>query len=282
MVEGTLVRVAYNHEAKADMILEKWAAALNETLSKVDQTQVTGIGFAIPGPFDYRNGISKMEHKFRHLYDLHIPSELNKLLVTTHDLPMRFLNDATAFAVGEAWLGQGRGHQKVVVGTLGTGFGSAFLDGSVPIVTRADVPKEGCLWYLPYRDGIADDFFSTRWFTKTWQTQTGMAVDGVKDLVELAKTDPKARELFDTFGHNLSDFLAPWLSRFGADILILGGNIAHAFDLFGPALQGDLSRQGVTTQVAISQLEEHAALIGSARLMDEAFWVKVSAELPAI
>ena len=46
--------------------------------------------------------------------------------------------------------------------TLGTGFGSAFISDRIPIVDGPLVPKIGCVYHLPYRDGIADDYFSTR------------------------------------------------------------------------------------------------------------------------
>lgn len=279
LLPETLSRVAYSHEDAAEVILKSWATALNITISKVNAAQLAGIGFAIPGPFDYRNGISKMKHKFPNLYDVHIPSALWPQL--PESFPMRFLNDATSFAVGEAWLGEGRGFQKVVVVTLGTGFGSAFLDGGVPVVTRADVPKEGCLWHLPFKDSIADDYFSTKWFLKEFEKQTGEKVEGVKTLMEKAeKGDEVAKNLFIQFGHNLAECLAAWLKKFGAEVLIIGGNIAHALPLFEEIFKNTLKKAGVSLKIAPSKLYENAALLGSARLLDDDFWEKVSAELP--
>ncbi|MFN0215070.1 MAG: ROK family protein, partial [Saprospiraceae bacterium] len=176
LILDSLARATYDHEASAELIFQSWAKALNQTISKIEDSDLAGIGFAIPGPFDYRNGISKMEHKFKNLYNIHIPSALNPLLTSPRDLPMRFLNDASSFAVGEAWMGEGRGFEKVVVITLGTGFGSAFTDKGVPIVSGESVPKEGCLWHLPFKDSIADDYFSTRWFIGEYQKQTGIVL----------------------------------------------------------------------------------------------------------
>lgn len=281
-MEETHSRAIYNHEAPADEILQAWAKALNNTLEKMDESQLTGIGFAIPGPFDYRNGISKMEHKFKNLYGLHIPTALNPLLRTQKDLPMRFLNDATAFAVGEAWLGEGQGFKKVVVITLGTGFGSAFIEAGAPVVAGTTVPKEGCLWHLPFKDGIADDYFSTRWFIGEYKQQAGMSIVGVKDLMDRTNTDPIAKGLFAQFGQNLAECLANPLRTFGAEILIIGGNIAHALPLFGQTFRDGLGKSGVSVKVVLSRHMEHAALIGSARLMDDAFWIKVSEQLPNI
>lgn len=282
LLPGSLSRMSYNHEAAADQILLAWATALNSTLAKVAPAPVKGIGFAIPGPFDYRNGVSKMQHKFKHLYDLRIPEALNGLLSPGHDLPMRFLNDASAFGVGEAWLGEGKGYDKVVVITLGTGFGSAFLDRGVPVVLGETVPPEGCLWHLPFRDGIADQYFSTGWFVRENERLGLPPVQGVKELIEKAGDEPVVQDMFVRFGQNLAACLSHWLRRFDAQALVIGGNIAHALPLFGESFKADLAVQGLRLHVAPSALLEEAALLGSARLIDDAFWERVSLHLPAI
>ncbi len=280
LLEETFSRITYQHDAPVEVIFQRWADALNNTISKVNASQLAGIGFAIPGPFDYRSGTSKMQHKFKNLFGLHIPTALNPLLSTLKDLPMRFLNDATAFAVGEAWLGEGRGYERVVVVTLGTGFGSAFIENGVPVVTGEAVPKEGCLWHLPFQDGIADDYFSTRWFVSEYQKRTGVGVSGVKALMSRASTDTSAEGLFLEFGQNLAACLAAPLRNFGAEVLVVGGNIAHTLPLFEPSFREGLVRAGVPVKIRLSHLMENAALLGSARLLDDSFWDKVSERLP--
>lgn len=282
LLEETRARATYSHEASAETILQSWAQALNQTLSQVDTTQLAGIGFAIPGPFDYQNGVSRMEHKFKSLFGLHIPTALNPLLQVPKDLTMRFLNDASSFAVGEAWVGEGQGFQKVVAITLGTGFGSAFTDQGVPVVSGASVPKEGCLWHLPFKDGIADDYISTRWFIQEYQKLTGETVAGVKELIERTGSDAIARDLFVQFGQNLADCLAVPLQNFNPEVLVIGGNIAHALPLFGDTFRAGLEKSGVSIKIVASKHMENAALIGSARLLDDSFWGKVSAQLPHI
>jgi glucokinase len=223
-----------------------------------------------------------MHHKFPLLYDLHISEALNPLLITGHTLPMRFLNDATCFAVGEAWQGTGKHYPKVVVITLGTGFGSAFLDQGIPVVSGGQVPKEGCLWHLPFRDGIADDYFSTRWFINEYRKHTGESISGVKELMQKVESDLFVSSLFTQFGQNLAECLAPWLRNFGAEILIIGGNIARALPLFMPDFRKALWESDVYLPVVPSLLMENAALIGSARLLDNTFWNQVSLHLPRL
>lgn len=277
LLPGTQKRASVDNNADAAAIFGQWAQALNGAIAEVDPGCVAGIGFAMPGPFDYVNGISKMQHKFTGIYDVDIPGALGGQL--SIPLPMRFLNDATSFAVGEAWLGQGRGFGRVVAITLGTGFGSAFIDQGAPVVARADVPDQGCLWHLPFDKGIADEYFSTRWFVNEYEKTAGKKLPNAKAIADASATDEIAAGLFVQFGRNLAAFLGPWLQRFRADVVVMGGNITGAYPLFGPAYEQALSEQGLRLPSRTSSLGEDAAMIGCARLFEEGFWDKVEGEL---
>ena len=159
--------------------------------------------------------------------------------------------------------------------TLGTGFGSAFVDDGVVVVERDDVPKLGCVWHLPYKDGIADDSFSTRWFIKRYAELSNHQLSGVKEIAERATTDEKAMEVFVEFGTNLGEFLAPWLKKFQAEVLVIGGNVTGAYNLFGKHFETVLKKRNVKTKILISDHMEDAAIIGSARMFDAAFWERI-------
>ena len=132
---------------------------------------------------------------------------------------------------------------------------------------------------MPYKNGIADDYFSTRWFVNSYKSKTGIEVNGAKEILEKGK---QFEEIFNEFGNNLGEFLAPWLQKFDAQILILGGNISLAFSYFEKSLLATLRKAGVSTQVVVSGLMENAAMVGAARLFEEDFWKKVSNNLPKI
>jgi len=273
LLSETLTRVEIDNRDGANAIFGAWAKALNRTITYVDSARLAGIGFAMPGPFNYRNGISKMERKFPDLFGKSIVHEIRPLLDTDSPLPMRFLNDAASFAVGEAWQGRGRRAGRVIAITLGTGFGSAFIDAGVPVVERDDVPAEGCLWHLPYRDGIVDDYFTTRWFVRRFKAISGSEISGAKSVADRARRgDATALGVFESYGRGLGEFLAPWLKRFSADVVVFGGNISGAFDLFVPSLQDSLGRVCPDVAIEVSQLGENAAMIGAARLFDDDFW----------
>ena len=266
-----------DNQASARLILGKWTNALKKTLADISLNELSGIGFAMPGPFDYEKGIALFERvaKYESLYNVNVVEYLRKSLSLTENVPIRFMNDATAFAVGEAWIGKSSGFHKSMAITLGTGFGSAFIENGIPVLERHDVPKSGCVWHLPYKDSIADEYFSTRWFIREYEKQTGKVLEGVKELSEAAKTDKVASELFNQFGDRLGRFLGPWIKLFNAEVLVIGGNMSGAYELFGSIFEKTLETQKLKTAIRLSELKENAALIGSVRLLEPDFWAKI-------
>jgi glucokinase len=279
VLPGSHVRREIDNKAGADDILAGWSEALKQCLQKAGRDRLAGIGFAMPGPFDYVNGIAlftKEVVKYEHLYGVNVATRLKEILGLQDRYGMRFMNDATSFAVGEAWAGVARGVERSVCITLGTGFGSAFTTGGLPVVEGKDVPRGGCVWHLPWNGGIADDSFSTRWFVKQYAGKTGTILAGAKEIAIRAETEPLAREIFREFGTGLGEFLGPWLTKFSAEILVIGGNVAGAYDLFGNYLADSLKNQNLHVRTALSVLKEDAAILGSARLLEAGFREKIT------
>ncbi len=285
LIKASTATQAVDNQASADLILGNWAAALKKSITTIDPKHLAGIGFAMPGPFNYETGIAMFTHevaKFQSLYEVNVSARLKQLLNLGVDYDLRYMNDATAFAVGEAWIGKAAGVKRSVSITLGTGFGSAFVDAGIPVVKGGSVPKLGCVWHLPFNGAIADESFSTRWFIKQYSAKSGRKVGGVKDIADKAGTDPVAKGIFIEFGTNLGIFLAPILKQFGAETLVIGGNVSGAYSLFGDALEKTLAKQNARISVQISDLMEDAALIGSARLFDDDFWTNVKSLLSSM
>ena len=107
----------------------------------------------------------------------------------------------------------------------------------------------------------------------------GKEIPGVKEIAQEARQNDGVQQIFDRFGENLAHFLNPWLEKFHPDMIVLGGNISRSFDLFSPSLQQHLN---AANKVAfeVSQLKEDAALLGSARLLDDSFFSKMKDTLP--
>jgi glucokinase len=282
IINKSFVTREVDNQASAADIFANWAGAINESLASLPRSEVVGIGFAMPGPFDYANGIALFNAnvaKYQNLYGINISHRLKDLLSlpgASSNFDFRYLNDATSFAVGEAWLGKAAGAKRSLSITLGTGFGSAFIEDGIPVVERDDVPGMGNLWHVPFNGEIADASFSVRWFINRYTALSGSRLANVKQIAaKAAESDAHAKEVFTEFGVNLGTFLAPWLKRFAADVLVIGGNIAAAYAEFGPALEATLRKHHISVAIHLSELKEQAALIGSARLFEDKFWAKV-------
>ncbi|MCB0596926.1 MAG: ROK family protein [Lewinellaceae bacterium] len=284
ILEDSRSYVHVNNKGSLEEIMQAWARCINQSLSGIGPSRINGIGFAMPGPFNYRTGMAMFEgnDKYEALYEVSIADELKPWLNLGQEVELRFMNDATSFAVGCAWAGEASKYERAVALTLGTGMGSAFIEKGIPIVNRADVAPHGSLWHLPVREGIADDYFSTRWFVKNYNARFGASETGVKAIAEAARAEPEARALFVEFGRNLGNFLAPWLKKFSAQAIVLGGNVTGAYDLFGEPLSAALAGNGLDVSLEISNLKEDAALLGSARLFEATFWDAVKNDLPTL
>jgi glucokinase len=282
IIPGTLAGLPVDNKAEAHEIIEVWAEALRMVLGKINIFNVRGIGFAMPGPFDYVKGICLIRGvpKYEKLYGVNVGKAISSKLGLPCDCRVRFMNDASSFAVGEAWAGKAKGFSKSMAITIGTGFGSAFLEDKIPVVDGPLVPKMGCVYHLPFEKGIADDYFSTRWLVEKYHDVTGKKAEGAKEVADAAKREAAVKAIFDTFGENLGLFLAPWLIKFGAEVLVIGGNISNAYDLFAEKFDGKLKSAGCKTHIEISGLKENAALLGSAYLLDDSFWKAVQYALP--
>ena len=281
IIEGTRAESPVDNKAEADAILRVWSEALLKVLQKVPVFRLRGIGFAMPGPFDYVKGICLIRGvpKYEKLYGVNVGSAISSRLGLPCDCRVRFMNDASSFAVGEAWAGKAMNYKKMMAVTLGTGFGSAFVDDRIPVVEGDSVPEMGCVYHLPFGKGIADDYFSTRWFTTRYKEITNEVAAGVKEVAEAAKSSAEVMAIFNEFGTNLGNFLSPWLDKFGAEIVVMGGNISNAYHLFGPAFEKEVKRAGGDIPIAISELKEDAALLGGAYLHNETFWKAVQPAL---
>lgn len=270
-----------NH-GQPDEIIEAWGSVIKKTLDSVGVNNVQGIGFAMPGPFNYVEGVSLLSGqngKYENTYGMDVPEKLRAFLNVSDEFKVRFINDATAFAIGEDQVGQAKKFSRSLSVTLGTGFGSAFIKDGLPIVDGNDVPDNGCLWHVPFEGGIADDYFSTRGLLARFEMATGQKLNGVKQIAEQALTSPEAQALFDVFGEKMGVFLQPWIEKFGIEVFVMGGNISRAYNLFGPALKAYLDKAGFKMEIMISDLRETASFIGSATLIDDGFYKRV---LPAL
>lgn len=250
LLHDTYRRLPADPAADALTLLDTWAGLINAVIGLAPKNQpVSSIGIAMPGPFDYINGISLIRglNKYESLYGLNIRETLRERI--KNPIPISFENDAACFGLGEA---QDK-HRKVIAITLGTGFGACFIEAGQLQTQGPGVPPNGYLYNIPFQNGIAEDYISARWLL------TAYPANNVREIAEHASKDPKATATFKEFGKNLNTFITPWLKRFEADALVIGGSISKAFHLFEKELHLDIP-------VIITGNTEHMAIIGAASL----------------
>lgn len=267
LVEGARERVSVDAAGDAIPILEAWAGALRGALEASSVASIAGAGIAMPGPFDYDGGVCYISGlaKYESLFGVNVRSELKERVPQLRDVPVIFRNDAVCFMLGEAGFGAARGFGNVIVITLGTGFGSGFLRDGAIVEGGDDLPPGGWLYDQPFRGTTAEEYFASRGLLARYAA-AGRAVPGVRELADAAVHDPLAARILDDLGASLAEFLAPWVAVFRAHCVVVGGNVARAWERFGPAMCRGLGRQFPQLAVRRSQLFEDAALLGAARL----------------
>jgi len=261
VIEGSELRHHINSSGTADEVIASWAAPIIEANHR-NGFQPSRIGIAMPGPFDYEKGISLIKGlaKYEHLYGLNV-KELLADALSTKAADIRMVNDATAYLIGEHQLGSGKGAASVLGITLGTGFGSAWhMHGQL---------TDGDLYRFPFRDGVAEDYVSTRWLLKAYAGQAGIAMESVLAMSEAARSgDAVAMNVFRQLGEALGEIILQRFSPALPERVVVGGNIARSAELFVPYAERVIRDAGFETGIVTAVLGEQAALIGAACLWE--------------
>jgi glucokinase len=221
---------------------------------------------AMPGPFDDTTGVGSFDGvaKFASIAGVPLhPEFARRLGIAPEDVV--FLNDAVAYGIGEWAFGTAERARRSVCITLGTGVGSAFLDDGVPVADGPTVPRDGYAFRITVHDAPLEDTMSSRAIVKAFAERTG-ATTTVAGIAAAARTgDPAASTVLDHAVRSLGLALAPWLARFDADELVIGGSISRSWDLLEPSLRRGLDDGGgAPALVRRSELLADAPLVGSA------------------
>ncbi|MBB2149310.1 ROK family protein [Pedobacter gandavensis] len=256
VIENTLKRERVAAMDTAEVILKSWLNVLSSLIIRANGEN-TKIGIAMPGPFDYEKGISMMQNqeKYDALYGINVKEILaQRLGIPEADIV--FINDAEAFLRGELASGAAADKERAIGITLGTGLGSTSNGTGVTVDMN---------WaFRPFKDSIAEEYISTRWFLKRYKEITGAEVKNVEVLLEVADIAVK-NEIFEEFSDNLSIFLNDFIAQEKPEVVVIGGNIAKTWDHFIGALTAKIIDKSVV--VRQSEMWEDAALVGAANAL---------------
>ncbi len=167
-------------------------------------------------------------------------------LAAATGLPTLAGNDVDALAVAERWFGQGRGVDTFALVTVGPGIGCGLFLGGRPftgsgglagelghIPVRAEGERCGC-----GRRGCLETVASDEAVLRAVARAGGERPASIEEAVRLARSgDAAARAAFEAMGEELGRALATVCNLVNPARIILAGERAEAFDLFGPACE---------------------------------------------
>ena len=203
--------------------------------------ELAGIGIAIPGPFDYAAGVSRMTHKFRSICGVDLRGVLHAMPGVPADAEIRFMQDVNAALAGEIARGNAAGYGASALVSLGTGLGFALSRDGRVLCNPAGGPKV-VIFNLPYRDGILEDYASKRGFLRIYGELAG--------------------QTFATVGGILAAALRDLLVEHGVECLLLGGQISRSFAHMEAALRDGLRDVAGLTRIAPAEHIGEAAFYG--------------------
>lgn len=261
-VAGEVRRVASPEDEDASGVVDCLAGLLSQLRSSPAAAGLLPIaaGLGMPGPFDYARGVSHMRHKLAAVRGVDLRTPLEAAV----GLPVRFVNDATAFALG-AWWREHPDESHLVGVTVGTGLGSGFVVDGRPAGEGEGVPAGGELWRVPFRGGIFEDAVSGRALQASYERSTGTVVDVGEIAARARAGDAAGLEAFALLGDALGEGLAATITGFQPTHIVCGGGIAQAFDLFGTSAQEAYARSTGTDVVFSRAIQDHLALVGVTR-----------------
>ena len=96
-----------------------------------------------------------------------------------------------------------------------------------------------------------------------------MAITGVKPMIDYYHADKytaEVRAIFDEFARTFAEIMLPFVQRFGADTLVVGGGMVRAEEFFFPQLRAAFEQKGVQIPVVAMADTTTAIIAGTAAL----------------
>lgn len=239
------------------------------------------IGMGIPGIIFFEKGIVAQSPNFPDWINFNLRERMAQDL----DVPFYIDNDANLAAVGEGWLGAGKGFNSFCMLTLGTGVGGGIVLNKN--IWRGKYGMAGELGHITiYPDGHPCNC-GNRGCLEQYASATGivrMAKEGnppsppftkgelitADAIYQLAKTgDRDSLEIFQRMGRILGIGIADIVNILNIELFILGGGVAEAWDYFIPHTMDEIKKRtyritGERVKVVKAKLGDDAGILGAA------------------
>ncbi|MCY3536992.1 MAG: ROK family protein [Synechococcus sp. SB0668_bin_13] len=216
--------------------------ALLAGLERLDpQHQASGIGIGVPGPANQAGRVARLAINLPGWRDV----PLADWLEAQQDRPVTIANDADCAALGELWLGAGRGVQDLLLLSLGTGVGGAVIMGGRLLTGRLGIATEPGLILLDPSGPLCNsgNHGSLQQHCSISALKRLSGLEPVALAARAARQDSTALAHWRTYGRRLGMGIASLAYLFTPERVLLGGGVAGALPYFRTALEQELQQR---------------------------------------
>lgn len=253
----------------------------------IDMSDVVGAGMGVPGPVTSDGTVLRCVNLGWGVFNC--AKALSDLL----GVPVKAGNDANVAALGEQWQGGGKGHNDLVVVTLGTGVGGGIILGGqilagvngaageighMQVVAPEDTigvcgcGNQGCLEQIASATGIVK---LAKRLVEEIDTPTSLrelSQITAKDVLDAAKAgDAGAVSVVEKMAYYLGSALAAICAVVNPEIIVIGGGVSKAgqylIDKIREAFIPKAFHALRDTEFALATLGNDAGMVGAARLV---------------
>lgn len=276
-------------EENGKYILEDIADSVKNFVAykKIDIADVIGAGMGVPGPIRDDGTVLKCVNLGWGVFNC--AQSLSDLL----GIPVKAGNDANVAALGEQWQGGGKGHDNLVMVTLGTGVGGGIIlngkilagvhgaggeIGHMNIVAPEDCigtcgcGNVGCLEQVASATGIVKLAKRLVNETDTPTCLRDLKEITSKDVMDAAKNgDAAAESIIDKMAGYLGTALASICAVVDPEIVVIGGGVSKAGQYLVNKIQAAFIPKAFhavrDTEFSLATLGNDAGMVGAARMI---------------
>ncbi len=287
--EGEIVdkwEIKTRTENQGEAVLPDIAAALNEKLEEkqIPKDEVEGIGVGVPAPVD-SEGVVQNTANLGWGY-----KEVKREMEELSGMKAEIGNDANVAALGEMWLGAGKGRKNIVMVTLGTGVGGGIIIDGKPLVGAHGAGGEIGHLCVNYEEtdhcgcgntGCLEQYASATGITRLANIR--LAKDDAKSVLReqevSAKTvfdavkagDAVAKEIAEEFGKYLGHAMANLAAVADPSAIVIGGGVSKAGEVLIEYVEKNFKERAFfankDTEFVLATLGNDAGICGAAKLI---------------
>ena len=273
-------------ENQGEAVLPDIAEALNAKLEekKIDRDEVEGIGVGVPAPVD-AEGVVQNTANLGWGY-----KEVKREMEELSGMRAEIGNDANVAALGEMWLGAGKGRKNIIMVTLGTGVGGGIIIEGKPLVGAHGAGGEIGHLCVNYEEtahcgcgntGCLEQYASATGITRLANIR--LAKDDAKSVLReqevSAKTvfdavkagDAVAKEIAEEFGKYLGHAMANLAAVADPSAIVIGGGVSKAGEVLIEYVEKNFKERAFFankgTEFVLATLGNDAGICGAAKLI---------------